>query len=140
MTYTNKEVAQFYFSFKETEPDAVRPLSPSGKKKQVYSCGYCSTERTRIEGSDWTNLSDHVFHKHPDFHAVMTAATYASQPGASSFTTKINSRIFASLDWVFNGRLPYNFLSKKVTKKYANFKPISYNTLMKYSEALVSTV
>ena len=104
-----------------------------------YVC-ICGKERKQKLGTGYQNLIEHITRSHPDWKELMSETENGSQSKLTSFIDTKSSYIYNWIVWIVAENLPFNICEKECTRKYAELKSISVETVMKYMELLVLEV
>jgi hypothetical protein len=139
MAVCNKAMAQFFFT---KGPEILE----GDKRKNIYKCRSneivgrecCSVKSSFavIVNSGFTNLKNHLKECVPDFDAVYAVRENGVDIRNHIVVDKISQNIYGWIDWVITDNLPFNFVEKPTTRKYARKDPISKYTLLKYMDQL----
>lgn len=106
----------------------------------IWTC-FCCAKRVQ-NGSGYPNLVSHVQNAHADYlHAQELCAVPETREGTSSFFwTSKTKQLFAWIDLIVMGLLPFSFCEKECITKHIREAPISVNALKKHMAALTTLV
>ena len=139
MALFNKERAQFFFS---KGPDIL----DGAKKKNIFKCRSseivgrecCSIKSSFavIANAGFTNFKNHLKECIPDYEAIYAGREEGGDIRNHIVVDKTSQNIYGWIDWVITENLPFSFVEKPTTRKYARKDPISKYTLLKYMDQL----
>eukprot|EP00834_Sanchytrium_tribonematis_P007975 NODE_822_length_3684_cov_0.348117.p1 type:complete len:257 gc:universal NODE_822_length_3684_cov_0.348117:1048-1818(+) len=120
---SQKEVAQFYFDFSNSE-------------NKSHKCK-CVTSITMPKNGGYTNYFNHVRLKHKDYISEVTSVRSFSQ---KKLCTDSSINTYKWIRWILEENVPFTFVDSKWTRMNSNLKAISSKTVTEYMKKMVPMV
>jgi hypothetical protein len=107
-TYSNTQVAGFYFRLCHNGNDEVTP--------EYFRCR-CGTVRKQTHRNGYSNLMEHVHREHSDYEAVMLDASAAELGSLINFVLHSALKLYGWMVWIVQCNLPLAFCESREARR-----------------------
>ncbi|ETM97974.1 hypothetical protein PPTG_24770 [Phytophthora nicotianae INRA-310] len=82
----------------------------------------------------------HVRREHPDYEAIMLAASTAETGSLLSYVRQSALNVYGRMEWILKNNLPLSFCENRAARRYTNHDPICVETLVSAMDSLTRVV
>ncbi|POM80965.1 Hypothetical protein PHPALM_1132 [Phytophthora palmivora] len=119
-TFTPAQVSGFYFRPCRDDHDEVID--------EYFRCR-CGTVRKQTRRNGCSNLIQHIRREHPDYEAVMLAASTAETGSVLNYVRQSALNVYGWMDWILKNNLPLSFCENRAARRLASFNNLIYTKL-----------
>ncbi|KAG6576410.1 uncharacterized protein IUM83_08938 [Phytophthora cinnamomi] len=130
-TFTPAQVSGFYFRPCRDDHDEVI--------NEYFRCR-CGTVQKQTRRNGYSNLMQHVRREHPDYDAVMLAASTAETGSMLNYVRQSALNVYGWMDWILKNNLPLSFCENRAARRYTKLDPICVETLVGAMDSLTRVV
>ena len=136
---SNSGSTNFYVGKNKRTFDILFDTCPIDDKYIICKlCPVESLKKRKRKGAGYHNAMSHL-KTHPGYESYLET-DHESQVAQRPLVSEPAIQVYSWMDWIISDNLPFAFLTKKTTKKYANIKPISIPTFTKYMNRVTKIV
>ncbi|ETO99561.1 hypothetical protein F441_23023 [Phytophthora nicotianae CJ01A1] len=81
-----------------------------------------------------------VRREHPDYEAIMLAASTAETGSMLSYVRQSTLNVYGWMNWILKNNLPLSFCENRAARRYTNLDPICVETLVSAMDSLTRVV
>ncbi|POM80718.1 Hypothetical protein PHPALM_1411 [Phytophthora palmivora] len=129
--FTPAQVSGFYFRPCRDDHDEVID--------EYFRCR-CGTVRKQTRRNGYSNLMQHIRREHPDYEAVMLAASTAETGSMLNYVRQSALNVYGWMDWILKNNLPLSFCENRAASRYTKLDPICVETLVSAMDSLTRVV